>query len=96
MTDDVNKVAPTTDDMLELLAALRDEAEAGRLKVLLFALQDPRVPDNAIIDAYGPHDWLEIACRKQIEHIAAVAEQFNPQLAAAIRNGIAGAGGRVQ
>lgn len=93
MSDEIDKVNPSKEDMLELLDALRDEAQQGRLKVLLFALQDPRVPDNAVIDAYGPHDLLEIACRKQIEAIAAEAGRFNPELAKAIRSGLDRLGG---
>ena len=94
MSDEINKVNPSKADMLELLDALRGEAHAGRLKILLFGLADPRAPDNMIIDAFGPHDVLEIACRKQVEEIACVAEQFNPDLAKAIRSGIESIGGK--
>lgn len=94
MSDEINKLNPSKAEMLELLDALRGEAHAGRLKVVLFVLTDPRAPDNAVIDAYGPHDLLELACRKQVEEIAATAEVFNPELAQAIRSGIEVIGGK--
>lgn len=88
MSNEPNKLTPSTEDLLELLDALRGEARAGRLRSLVFALTDPRVPDAMVVDAWGPHDVTEIACRKTVEHIATEAAVFNPELAKAIREGM--------
>ena len=88
MSNELSKLNPSKADMLELLDGLREQVQAGRLKGLVFALVDPRAPDSAIVDAWGPHDIVEIACRKTVENIAVAAHAFNPELAKAIRAGI--------
>ena len=89
MRNEPNNLIQTGDqEMVELLEALRDEARAGRLKALVFALADPRTPDALVVDSCGSHEVVEIACRKVVEHIASRAAVFNPELAKAIRVGM--------
>lgn len=84
----VDKTNPTQGEWLEVLAGLREEAIAGRLKSLTFALVDSRMPDNAMIDSYGRVELTEIACRMTVHRIADSIQASNQGLADAIRAGL--------
>lgn len=86
MSEDINKLDPSTKEWLNLLDALRSEARAGRLLSLTFMLQEGPDPDRAIVDSYGKPPLTEAACRRTVEAIAIGAEAVSTGLAKAIRD----------
>lgn len=85
---DIDKTNPSQDELLEVLEALRGEAINGRLKFIGFALVDPRMPDDAMVDHYGAHEISELAARQIVHRVADSVESANRNLATAIRNGL--------
>lgn len=84
--------APSVDDYLDLLAALVDEARAGRIRAISFMLDMPPQPGDlvitgpkALIDSYGSPSHVEQMNREQCKRIHAHADAVNPPEAARLR-----------
>jgi len=85
----VSRYATTKEEYLEILSALIDEANEGRLCFLAFALQQPGT-DRQMVEHFGPADITELACRRICERVAKVAP---PTVATAIRKAMSGGSG---
>jgi hypothetical protein len=87
--DAVDHYRMTKEVWLEVLDALRAEAENGRLVCLVMALQPAENPDIVMVENFGTMEVTEIACRKTNEKLADMAEKFGRvDLASRIRQGL--------
>lgn len=85
---EITKTEPTNEDFVTLFTALIDEAKAGRVRAVVFALGIEGQGDNMLIDAYGSHELVEIATRKQHEEVVKAVRKTNFALAGAIKKGM--------
>lgn len=77
---------PSTAQLEELLAMLVAANQEGQLVGLAFMLKDG---DRAAIDYRGTHDMASLMAGTVLERIAEAVGQYNPSVAAVIRQELA-------
>ena len=84
----ISKYNPSTAEWLEILDALREEAEQGKLACLVFGLTSIGT-DKTMVEHFGNMQTTEVACRAVLERVAVQAQKYGrADVAKAIRSSL--------